>query len=162
MELDEILGPVARGYSDWSGILSASPTYMLQCDFAYMIGPDMFERFVMPELSRTCSRLPRSFYHLDGVGQLAHLDQLLSIDDLNGIQWVPGSGKGAWEEWNDVIKAICDGGKLAQVYGGFDTLDAVVDAVGDNGSKIEICLNCPGGPEREAEVRERLARYGVE
>jgi hypothetical protein len=37
--------------------------------------------------------LPRTFYHLDGIGQLHHLDLVLSIAELDGVQWVPGDGK---------------------------------------------------------------------
>jgi hypothetical protein len=160
-EVNTILQPVARAYSDWAGIPSEVPTYMLQCDFAYMIGPSMFDEFVKPELTKTCERLPHSFYHMDGVGQLPHLDSILSIGELDGVQWVPGSGKPDWDQWPEVYRRICDAGKLAQIYGNFDTLDKVVEQVGNNGRQVEICLTCPGGLEKEAEVRKRLSRYGA-
>lgn len=59
------------GWSDWSGIWAPGRSYIFQCDFAYMIGPEMFGRFIMPELSRSFAKLPFAVYHLDGVGQLA-------------------------------------------------------------------------------------------
>ncbi|MCA9917740.1 MAG: hypothetical protein KC445_07305 [Anaerolineales bacterium] len=82
--LNEVLQPLNPGYSDWSGIYSDVPSYMLQSDFCYMISPAMFEEFVKPELSATCQRLPRCFYHLDGVGQIRHLPSLLEIEALDG------------------------------------------------------------------------------
>ena len=85
--INEVLQPVNPGYSDWSGIYSDRPSYMLQCDFSYMISPKMFGRFVLPELQATCKRLSRSFYHLDGIGQIPHLDQILSIPELDGVQY---------------------------------------------------------------------------
>jgi 5-methyltetrahydrofolate--homocysteine methyltransferase len=66
---------------------------MLSSDFSYLIGPAMFDEFVKPGLADSCRRLPHSFYHLDGPGQLAHLDSLLAIAELDGIQWVPGAGQ---------------------------------------------------------------------
>ena len=56
-------------------------------------GPEMFERFVLPDLAACCDRLDHAFYHLDGKGELPHLDLLLSIDGLRGIQWIPGAGQ---------------------------------------------------------------------
>ena len=63
-----------------------------------------------------CDFLQDSFYHLDGIGQLRHLDILLSIEKLKGIQWLPGTGRPDPENWLDVLKKIRNGGKLCQVY----------------------------------------------
>ncbi|MFW5752838.1 MAG: hypothetical protein ACOCYV_02175, partial [Planctomycetota bacterium] len=76
---EDVLQPSNPGHTAWSGIYASGSYYMLQCDFAYMISPAMFDRFVRPELAASCRRLDRSFYHLDGPGQLPHLDSILSI-----------------------------------------------------------------------------------
>jgi hypothetical protein len=55
-----------------------------------MISPQMFERFVLPDLLACCEFLDYAFYHLDGKGQLPHLNMLLALERLRGIQWVPG------------------------------------------------------------------------
>jgi len=83
-EINGIIQPINPGYSDWSGIFTNRPSYMLQCDFSYMISPEMFNEFARPELEATCAKLPYSFYHLDGPGALPHLDSLLEIEDLDG------------------------------------------------------------------------------
>lgn len=57
-----------------------------------------------------------AFYHLDGKGQLNHLDMLLSMKNLHGIQWVPGDGAPPPEEWLDVLQRIRSAGKLCQLY----------------------------------------------
>ena len=44
--LNDILQPANPGYTAWTHIYSKAPYYMLQCDFCYMIGPDMFDEFV--------------------------------------------------------------------------------------------------------------------
>jgi len=42
-EIDNTLQPINPGYTAWSPIFSLERYYMLQCDFAYMISPEMFE-----------------------------------------------------------------------------------------------------------------------
>ena len=114
--LDALIRPPCRGTTCWTPIWSPGRTYMLQCDFAYMISPAMFNRFVMPDLVSCCDHLDHGFYHLDGKGEIAHLDLLLSIDRLRGIQWIPGDGQPAPHEWLPLLKRIRDGGKLCQVF----------------------------------------------
>jgi hypothetical protein len=77
---------------------------MLQSDLSYMISPHMFTRFVKPDLVACCE-------HLDGVGGLRHLDDLLSIERLRGIQWQPGDAQPMADQWLDVLRRIRDGGK---------------------------------------------------
>jgi 5-methyltetrahydrofolate--homocysteine methyltransferase len=115
-ELDAILQRSGRGTSSWTPIWSKGKTYMLQSDFAYMISPSMFERFVLPDLVACCEHLDHGFYHLDGKGQIRHLDLLLSIERLRGIQWIPGDGQSPPQEWLPLLKRIRDGGKLCQVF----------------------------------------------
>jgi hypothetical protein len=89
-ELDSIIRPTCRGTSAWAPLWTTGRTYMLQSDFCYMISPAMFEHFVLPDLTAICRELDYAFYHLDGKGEIPHLDMLLSIDRLRGIQWIPG------------------------------------------------------------------------
>jgi 5-methyltetrahydrofolate--homocysteine methyltransferase len=105
-----------RGTSSWAPIWSPGRTYMLQSDFAYMISPKMFERFVVPDLARICDSLDHGFYHLDGKGQIPHLKHLLAIERLCGIQWIPGDGQPGPQEWLDLLQQIRDGGKRCQVF----------------------------------------------
>lgn len=159
-ELNAILQPINPGYSDWSGIYSEQPGYMLQCDFAYMIGPQMFEQFVLPELRASCQRLPHSFYHLDGIGQIRHLDLLLSIPELDGVQWVPGDGKPDCAHWPEVYRKIHAAGKKIQVVnGGFAAIAAIIEQVG---SARGIQYRVESAPlAGEATLCARLAAFGV-
>lgn len=94
---DELYGIMKEGgfegTSTWMGIWSPRKWYPLQCDFASMLSPKLFDEFVLPDLKEQCNRLEDPLYHLDGPGQLCHLDSLLSIDELKAIQWVPGAGE---------------------------------------------------------------------
>ena len=113
--LDQITAPAGRGSSAWAPVWAPSRFYMLQSDFSYMISPRMFERFVLPDLAACCDALDYPFYHMDGKGQIPHLDLLLSLKKLRGIQWVPGDGAPDPEEWLPLLKRIRDGGKLCQL-----------------------------------------------
>jgi hypothetical protein len=109
------ISPSGRGITCWGPCWSRGRGYMLQSDFSYMISPKMFERFVLPDLETCCGAMDNAFYHLDGKGQLVHVDFLLSITRLRGIQWVPGYGKPPCEMWLPLLKKIRMAGKLCQV-----------------------------------------------
>ena len=114
--LDAIIAPGRAGRTPWAPIWSPRRTYMLQCDFAYMVSPAMFERFVVPDLVACCERMEDGFYHLDGKGQIAHLPHLCRMERLRGIQWIPGDGQPEAAHWTDVLSAIRQADKLCQVF----------------------------------------------
>jgi 5-methyltetrahydrofolate--homocysteine methyltransferase len=116
VELNETIQKAGRGTTPWAPIWSPRNCYMMQSDFGYMISPEMFERFVIPDLVGSMEELDDPFYHLDGKGQILHLDLLLSLDKLAGIQWIPGDGQPEPEGWLPLLKRIRDGGKLCQLF----------------------------------------------
>lgn len=109
--INGIMAPEAAGYSQWMNTYSEKPGYILQSDFSYMISPGMFDEFVAPELAKSAARLSGAMYHMDGMGQIPHLNSLLSIDGLKGIQWVPGAGAPESMNWDNLLKSILDSGK---------------------------------------------------
>ena len=115
-ELHAIIKQAGRGTTNWAPIWSPGRTYMHQCDFSYMISPKMFEQFVLPDLTACFEHLDHAFYHLDGKGQIPHLDMLLSMENLAGIQWIPGAGQPGPSKWLPLLKRIRDAGKLCQVF----------------------------------------------
>jgi hypothetical protein len=153
-----LLHPVNPGYTAWTPIFSDAPFYMLQCDFSVMISPEMFVEFAKPELAATCSRLDRPFYHLDGPGQLPHLDEILSIPDLKGVQWVPGAGAPDIRSWPEVFRKIRDAGKLIQFFGNIEDLDAIV---GQLGGPEGIMLVSWETDKTEKEIEAALKKYGA-
>jgi len=158
--LNEVLQPFNPGYSDWSGIYSDQPSYMLQSDFSYMISPQMFDEFVKPELVATIERLPRSFYHLDGVGQLPHQESLLAIDKLNGMQWIPGDGKPDCSHWPQVYQKIHAAQKRIQIVnGGFRAIEVVNQQIG-TGQGLQY-QRLYATLEEESQVRQQLSRFGI-
>ena len=137
-ELDAIIQPTGCGSTPWAAIWSPARCYMLQCDFSYMISPKMFERFVLPDLAACCAAMEHGFYHLDGKGQIPHLDMLLSLKHLRGIQWIPGDGAPPPEEWLPLLKRIRDGGKLCQLYVTPEGARTIVRELGGRGFVLHI------------------------
>ena len=121
------------GYTDWSGLLSPVPSYIIQCDFCYMIGNEMFKRFVLPTLRRDTGRLCNTIYHLDGIGELCHLDSVLSLPELNAVQWVYGAGKPGPMHWLDVYGRIRAAGKRMMLVGSAAEALDVMKAIGGDG-----------------------------
>lgn len=129
----EILSENNPAFADWSGLLSKKPYYTQQCDFSYMISPDMFDEFVGPYLRQTSDTLGHSLYHLDGKGALVHLDKILAIDRIEAVQWQPGDGAGFGYKWIDVYRKIRNAGKRMHFIGSQDDFRAVTDDVGAEG-----------------------------
>jgi hypothetical protein len=111
---------------------------MLQSDFAYMISPRMFEQFVLRDIAACCDALDHGFYHLDGVGQIPHLDMLLSLERLRGVQWIPGDGQPPPEAWLPVLQRIRDAGKLCQLYVSPEGARTIVRELGGQGFALYI------------------------
>ena len=111
---------------------------MLQSDFSAMISPQMFETFVLPDLAVCCEEFDHAFYHLDGKGQLPHLDHLLALEKLDGIQWIPGEGQASPASWLPLLKRIIDAGKLCQLYASADDARTIVGELGGRGFAFYI------------------------
>jgi 5-methyltetrahydrofolate--homocysteine methyltransferase len=137
-ELLDITKLAGRGTTTWAPIWSPDRCYMLQSDFSYMISPEMFERFVMPDLAACCENLDHAFYHLDGVGQIRHVNMLLSLERLRGIQWIPGAGQPPPEAWLPLLSRIRAGGKLCQLYVTPEGARTIMQALGGRGFAFYI------------------------
>ena len=137
-ELAAIVTKRCPGTNSWHSVWAPGTTYILQCDFSYMISPDMFKRFVMPDLTACCDRLEYGFYHLDGVGEIPHLDHLLSINRLRGIQWIYGDGKPAAEHWPDLYRRILAAGKRVQVNVSREGAKKICREVGGKGFTLSV------------------------
>ncbi|MFC1959991.1 hypothetical protein ACFLYO_04710, partial [Chloroflexota bacterium] len=137
-EMQAIIDIGTPGSSDWSSFWAPGPGYMLQSDFCYMISPEMFERFVLPDLTACCDHLDYGFYHLDGKGQIPHLDMVLAIPNLRGVQWQPGDGQPRADGWLDLLRRIREAGKLCQVYVDREGAMTIARELGGKGFQFQV------------------------
>ncbi len=115
-----------KGTSNWMGLYNESRWYVTSADFICMISPDNFNLFVLPELLEEIKFLNnKTIFHLDGPGALKHLDALLEIPELAGVQWVYGAGQPSAKHWIDVLKKIQNAGKLINIGLKPDDIDVV-------------------------------------
>ncbi len=162
--IDNALGTQKHGYSAWCAVLSSKPYYIFQCDFAFMLTPDLFNQFVMPDLAKCFAKMPRSVYHLDGQPQLNNLPTLFADKNLDCIEWVPGHGSPDVSNWPDTYKQIQAAGKNNHIfdiqYEGdpLELPDLILEQTGSL-KGFAFIMNLPAS--RENEAAEMLSKHGV-
>lgn len=109
----QIVKQVNEGGScvDWLSTWAPGYHAQMQCDMSVMIANDMFREFIMPELRAQCTHLQYPLYHFDGVEQLRHLEDLLSIPELRAIQWTQVAGQPSCLEYLPQLRRIQQAGK---------------------------------------------------
>ena len=130
------------GTTSWMPVWCRGRYAPLQCDFSAMISPDMFAEFVLPDLKDLTEFLDNSIYHLDGIGEIPHLDHILSIPRLNAIQWTSGDGRPpvtdeCWFEMYDKIQAA---GKGLVLFADSDTdrLEKLLNHISPRGVFLSV------------------------
>lgn len=155
--LTDLIVPHQDGTSNWMSIWFEGRGCDVQCDFSAMLSPEMFTEFVLPHLSDECAHLDHSIYHLDGPGQLPHVDILLDIPELDGIQWIPGAGNPGVgsPKWFPLYERIQSRGKKLVLQGmERGDVENVLASISSKGLLIEIKA------DSEAEAREWLKKAG--
>lgn len=132
--------------STWLSLVSDCKFYVPSNDFSIMISKEMFDDIFLPGIARECRFLEHSIYHLDGPGALRHLDSILSIPDLDALQFVPGAGNEGFARWVEVYRRAQAAGKGIQVFCQLDELDLVMETLDPRG----VFLSVSGVSSREA------------
>jgi hypothetical protein len=130
-----IILPGGQGTTNWTSGWSAERFICVgQNDFSCLIGPEMFDRFVLSDTRASCDHVERSIYHLDGPGALQHLPRLLELESLDCVQWIQGAGAPLPSKWLSLLRRIQEGGKSVQVmyagaHGGRADFGREIDAL---------------------------------
>ncbi len=154
----QIMGPGKldlEGSLNYTGCWSHGRTMGLDCDISCMISPDTFREIVLPPLIETMYTVDHRIYHLDGPGAIKHLDTLLALPDLQAVQWVPGTGQEAIQQWIPLIQHVQKAGKGIAISVAVQEIDLLLEEVQPEG--LFISTTC----QREGEARalvERLAQ----
>lgn len=142
----------------WMSSWSPGFHMQLQCDFAAMISPAMFETFVMPELERSLRTLDNSIYHLDGVEQVAHLDHILSLEKLDAVQWVPVAGQPSTTDSLEHLIRIQRAGKGLVLFPEPDEVPTLLDAL--SARKLLLNVNEVASIEEAESLLAYVERHG--
>jgi len=110
------------GTTSWLHFYCRGKYGVIQSDFICLLTPEMFRTFVLPAIEEEAQFFDRSCFHLDGIGALTHLDDILAIRKIDAIQWVPGEGNKPQLEWMDLLHKIQTAGKIIILYGSIDQI----------------------------------------
>lgn len=151
--LTDIISKYQKGSVNWMGVYHPKSWYVTSCDFMCMISDDMYREFVDPELRQEISFLKNSIFHLDGPDALKHLDKILEIEELKGVQWVYGAGQPTASHWIDVLKKIQNAKKMIEINIVPDDLFVLLENIRPEGVLYKItCEN-----EDQAEYLLKIA-----
>ncbi len=122
----DIIKEAAQGSTNWFDLWSPGKFYSIQNDFAYMISPKMYNDIFLPSIELQANHLDNVVYHVDGVGNFAHVDQLLQLPKIQAFQILPGAGKPSPLYYMDVLKKVQAAGKnLFISIGPYEVMEAL-------------------------------------
>jgi hypothetical protein len=124
--------------TSWTPLVSEGRFYIPSNDFSIMVSKKMYDEVFLPGIAAECKFLDRSIYHLDGPGALRHLDSILSIPELNALQWVFGAGNEGFHKWIRVYQKAQAARKGIQVMCQVSELPMVMDTLSPRGLFIQI------------------------
>ena len=144
----------AAGSTTWPGTNVWAPGryYLPMCDFSYMLSTKMFTDIFLPSIEMQVNYLDYSLYHLDGEAAFAHVDVLLALPKLNGIQVQPGAGKPSVLYYMEVLKKIQRAGKNLQIFLPPEEVESALENLSAKG--LFITTSC----KTEAEARDLLKK----
>lgn len=154
---DAILKAANQPSMCWIGIPSFGKFHVPSCDFSAMISPEFFAEFSLPILQREVKPMTHNVYHVDGWGVANHLDHILSVPEINGIQWVQDPSKQAIMQWVPLIKQVLDAGKSIIVDLQHSELEDFIAAMDSpNGIYLWISSN---DEEEQLAIINRLEKW---
>ena len=130
------------GMCGWSGVWAPGGAFPVQEDMSYMLSPELFNQFCLPELMDIFEVIEYPMYHLDGKMAIFHLDSLLRIKKLKAVQWVPGAGNEEIAQWYPLLKRILDAGKSIQIYATAQEVGDIVRNLGTRGVLVSLSFSC--------------------
>lgn len=132
------LEAAGQAISTWTGMISSKRWYLPSNDFSCMVSKRMYDEVFLPGIIAECQHTGASIYHLDGPTALQHLDSLLSIKELNAIQWTYGAGNGRASDWMDVYKKCQAAGKGLEIHLEIDEIDYFMESLKPEGLWIGL------------------------
>jgi 5-methyltetrahydrofolate--homocysteine methyltransferase len=150
--LYEIVSGRQHGYFDWLMLWAPGRMCTSQSDISCMMSSTMFSEFFIEEIRQEARHVDYYFYHLDGPGAIRHLNALLDIDELDGIQWVPGAGASRDPmDWIELFKRIQDRGKKLFISCPPERVTSLLKVISRRG--VYLSISC----DAEAIARETLS-----
>lgn len=143
-----------EGSTNWMEVWYPGKWYVTSCDFSCMISQNMFEDLIVPEILCELDYLDASIYHLDGPDALKHLDRILRMEKLKGVQWVYGAGAPSASHWISTIEKIQNAGKMVHIEVEPAELEYMIQNIKPEG----VLLRVTAESRKQAEELEKMVR----
>ncbi len=105
------------GNPGWMSLWGPDPYVSTQADVSCMLSPEMFDRFIAPEIEMLGCAFERVWYHLDGWRAVQHLPRLLQMPCVRMIQFIPEPDlppNGPY--WIDLYRTIQKAGRIVHLF----------------------------------------------
>ncbi|MHC4543690.1 MAG: hypothetical protein ACYS9C_04115 [Planctomycetota bacterium] len=140
----------------WMNLPSFETFNVLACDFATNISPAHFEEYCMPIIRKEAKLFKHNVFHMDGPGVARHIDAILTLLNLQAVQWVQGYGiNEPIMQWIPLIKKIQEAGKSVIVDLKMHELDEFIKKVDPAGVMLWVLAE----PREQKDVLGRVARW---
>lgn len=141
----------------WMGIPSFGRMHIPSCDFSTLISPAFFREYGLPILQREVQTMTHNVFHVDGKGVAKHLETILSVPQVNAIQWVQGVGDDLpIMQWVPFLKELRAQGVPIIVDLNKNELDAFMAEMQPQGLFLWIATD---NEEEELEILKRLSKW---
>jgi hypothetical protein len=124
--------------TSWTTLASELKFYIPSNDFSIMISKAAYDDVFLQGIVQECQFYDRSIYHLDGPGALRHLDSILSIPELDALQWIPGVAVEEYSRWVKVYQQAQSCGKGIQVNCRVSELELIMQTLNPRGLYLNL------------------------
>lgn len=140
----------------WMCIPSRGKMHIPSCDFTSMLSTEDFDAFFLPSLKAEIRHMTHNVFHLDGKGMFRHLDSILTLPEIQAIQFVQGVGDDLpIMQWLPVIKRIQAAGKGVVVDLQLAELEPFMAQVAPEG--IFLCISAE--EDMQDALLQRLTKW---
>ncbi|MDC7233539.1 MAG: hypothetical protein PQJ58_09925 [Spirochaetales bacterium] len=152
-----ILSAAGQPSANWMGIPSAGKLHIPSNDFSALIGNELFDEYCLPILQKEVKPMDTNIFHLDGKGVANHLDSILSVPEIDAIQWVQGVGEDQpIMQWVPLFKKLQDAGMPVIADVAVDELEDFMAAVRPEGIFLWVGAE---SDEEEERILDRLLHW---
>ncbi len=141
----------------WMGIPSFGKMHIPSCDFSALISTEFFVEFCLPVLQQEVKPMTHNIFHMDGKGVARHLETILTVPEIQAIQWVQGVGEDQpILQWLPLIKRLQAAGKSIVVDLQAGELEPFMAEMNPKG--LYLCI-ATGNEEEEIALLKRIERW---